>query len=164
MKKIIVLLLLVNIAFTTYLYFAFVSQNKTNIDLSSEILKVRGIVVVDSLGVERAILAAHLPEAQRDGGRMYSSRSQSSVSGLMLYDSEGMERGGYVTDDDYGNIFLTLDSKSDQTALFLAEPQGSTTMSIWSRTGNKTSFSVEDEGLYINLVNNGKKLKLVEYE
>lgn len=160
MKKIIVVLLLINLLFTFYVYISHQSSDKRNKDFTNDILKVRGIVVVDSLGIERAILAAHLPEAQRDGGRMYSLRSQSAVSGLMLYDSEGIERGGYVTDDDYGNIFLTLDSKDNQTALFLAEPQGATTMSIWSRTGNKANFTVSETGLNIDFVDNGKKIKI----
>lgn len=164
MKKTIVILLITNLCLSSYLAFQFWNQKVQLPDLSNDIIKVRGIVVVDSLGIERAILASHLPEAQRDGGRMYSSRSQSSVSGLMLYDNEGLERGGYVTDDEYGNIFLTLDSKSDQTAMFLAEPQGATSIALWSRTGNKANFSVEDEGLYINLVDNGKNLKIVEDE
>jgi len=160
MKKIIVVLLLINLLFTFYMYISNNSSEKKIKDFANDILKVRGIIVVDSLGVERAILAAHLPEAQRDGGRMYSSRSQTAVSGLMLYDSEGIERGGYVTDDDYGNIFLTLDSKDNQTALFLAEPQGATTMSIWSRTGNKANFTTSDSGLIIDFIDNGKKIKV----
>lgn len=161
MKKAILLLLLTNIIFSSYLYVTIRKDEMARDDFSNKILKVRGIVVVDTLGVERAILAAHLPEAQRNGGRLYSGRSQTGVSGLMLYDSEGLERGGYVTDDEYGNIFLTLDSKSNQTAMFLAEPQGATTMRMWSRTGNKVDFLVDDHELKVDMVKKGKKLNIV---
>ncbi|QTD38078.1 hypothetical protein JL193_01875 [Polaribacter batillariae] len=159
-EKINKLLVILNLALVCSIVLYHYSLKNRERDFSNDVLKVRGIVIVDSLGVERAILAAHLPEAQRDGGRMFSSRSQTSVSGLMLYDSEGMERGGFVTDDDYGNIFMTLDPKGDQTALFLAEPQGATTMSIWSRSGNKASFTASESELAIDLVENGKKFKI----
>ena len=161
MKKLIPILLIGNLLFTAQLYTKYISLENSNVDFSDDILKVRGIVIIDSLGIERAILAAHLPPAQRHGKRMDYSRG---VSGLMLYDSEGLERGGYVTDDNYGNIFLTLDSKDEQTALFLAEPQGATTMGIWARTGNRVSFTTSDDEISIDLVENGKKVNIRENE
>ena len=164
MKNALLLLILINLVFTSYVYISHRTLEKNNKDFSSDILKVRGIIVVDSFGVERAILAAHLPEAQREGGRIYSTRSRTAVSGLMLYDSEGMERGGYVTDDDYGNIFFTLDSKTDQTAFFLAEPQGATTLRIWSRTGNKVNFTASEAGSKVEIVDNGKEIKIGDDE
>ncbi len=154
------MLLIGNICFTAYVFLNLKSYKDLGKDYSKDVLKVRGIVVVDSLGVERAILGAHLPEAQREGGRMYSSRSQTAVSGLMLYDSEGIERGGYVTDDDYGNIFFTLDGKTDQTVLFLAEPQGATTLRLWSQSGSIVSLSTSESGSDIELVDKGKTIKL----
>ena len=164
MKKIIPILLVANLLFTAYVFVLNKSQYESINDFSKDVLKVRGIVVVDSLGVERAILAAHLPEAQRGSGRMYSSRSKTGVSGLMLYDSEGLERGGYVTDDEYGNIFLTLDSKDNQTALFMSEPNGNANLSLWSRIGNKLSFTVADQGIWLDAKKDGKNFKILTDE
>ena len=80
----------------------------------------------------------------------------------MLYDSEGQERGGYVTDNDYGNIFLTLDSKTSQRGLFIAEPQGATTLQVWGNNGNKISIGASDEGIQFDIFEDG--LKKITYE
>jgi hypothetical protein len=56
----------------------------------------------------------------------------------MLYDHEGQERGGYVTGDSYGNIFLSLDSKISQRVLFMAEPQGAAVLKMWEKTGMRS--------------------------
>ncbi len=47
-----------------------------------------------------------------------------SVSGVMIYDSLGNERGGYVTDNSVGNAFLTLDSNIGQEVTLVAYPDG----------------------------------------
>ena len=117
MKKIpIKFLLVLNILFTAVLSYNQYRNQKIELDFSEKIIKVRGLVVTDSMGVERVIIGANLPDPQGHGNRLDRG---SEVSGIMLYDSEGQERGGYVTDNDYGNIFLTLDSKTSQRALFM---------------------------------------------
>jgi hypothetical protein len=134
--------------------------------VDTKILKVRGILVVDSLGIERVLVGAHLPEPNFSQGHRIQARGKNgSVSGVMLYDAEGQERGGYVTDDYYGNAFLTLDSKTQQHFLLVAEPQGSTTFQLWSRNGeNKISLSTEDEGAVVEVKNKGVTKKIVGNE
>ncbi len=150
-----------------YLYsFTTIGKNQNTINYSDKILKVKGIVIVDSLGVERVIVGSHLPEPNFSTGNRIAARGKmGSVSGVMLYDTEGQERGGYVTDDYYGNAFFTLDSKTQQHVLLIAEPQGSAAFQLWSRNGkNKVSLSTDDKGADIELRKNGNLMKLYNDE
>lgn len=70
-----------------------------------ESLRVREIVVVDANETPRVRIAAPLPDPIMLGKR---SKRGGAVSGLLLYDAEGNERGGYVTDEKR-NVALTLD-------------------------------------------------------
>jgi hypothetical protein len=148
--------------------YSFSEKEKTidNLNYSDKILKVRGIVIVDSLGIERVIVGAHLPEPNFSTGNRIAGRGKTgSVSGVMLYDSEGQERGGYVTDDYYGNAFLTLDSKTAQNILLISEPQGSSSLQLWSRNGkNKVSISTDDGDATIELKKNNNAIKLYQDE
>jgi hypothetical protein len=56
---------------------------------------------------------------------------QGVVSGLMLYDSDGDERGGYVTES-HGDVFLSLDAKQSQQAVFVGNRDGGANLSVWS--------------------------------
>lgn len=150
------------LTFCFYL-FSFTTQEKssTNFNFSDKILKVRGLVVVDSLGIERVIVGSHLPEPNFSGGHRIAARGKGgSVSGVMLYDHEGQERGGYVTDDGFGNAFLTLDSKTSQQVLLIAEPQGGSSFRLWDRGNNNVNIGVNSEDAVIELTANGKKIKL----
>jgi hypothetical protein len=141
-------------------------RDKYESNSNDKILKVRGLVVVDSLGIERVIIGAPLPTAQTSfGNRVYPREKGSGVYGVMLYDAEGQERGGYVTDDDYGNVFLTLDSKSGQHFLALAEPNGSAAIQLWDRKGeNKISLETSDGEANIKLKRNNQAVKLYQDE
>jgi hypothetical protein len=152
------------ICFSFYLFsFNSINDNST-LNYESKILKVRGIVVVDSLGIERVIVGSHLPEPNFEKGYRLAARGKGgSVSGVMIYDHEGQERGGYVTDDGFGNAFLTLDSKTNQQMLFIAEPQGSATIRLWDRNNNRINLSVGDQAV-VELTNKGKSIKLQENE
>lgn len=131
-------------------------------NFSDKILKVRGIVVVDSLGIERVIVGSHLPEPNFANGHRIAGRGKGgSVSGVMIYDHEGQERGGYVTDDGFGNAFLTLDSKTQQHLLLISEPQGGANLMMWDK-GNKISMGVNPENASLEIIKNNKKVKLYE--
>lgn len=166
-SKLVQLVSMANLLFFTFYLFSYGDKNKPNsTDLEDTILKVRGLVVVDSLGIERVILGAPLPTAQSSlGNRLYPREKGTDVFGVMLYDAEGQERGGYVTDDDYGNAFLTLDSKTSQTFLALAEPNGGVALQLWDRKGrNKISLELSDSLARINLKNNNRNIKLYDDE
>lgn len=95
-------------------------------------IQVREVVIEDADGTVRARLGADLPDAVRPGGEKVERGFE--PAGLILYDSLGLERGGYVTGA--GNILLTLDAGKAggyrQTAFFVANPGGGTALRIWS--------------------------------
>lgn len=155
MKNIFIKTLLVlNLAFTGFLAINQYLNRSIELDFSDEIIKAQGLVITDANGVERVIIGANLPDPQGHG---YRFARGGEVSGIMLFDAEGQERGGYVTDNDYGNIFLTLDSKTSQRALFIAEPQGAATLQVWGNNGNKVSIGASDEGTQFEIIENGKE-------
>lgn len=82
-------------------------------------LKVREIAVVDGAGVVRARLGGDLPDARYPDGRL-SKRDK--TAGLLIYDEQGIERGGYVTQAPESNAMLTLDSKNRQSLFLIAAP------------------------------------------
>lgn len=159
-SKLLLILLVINLITTSAILVHLYLNRTVELDLSEEIIKVRGLIVTDSLGVERVIIGSPLPPPQMHGYR-FDRGENSDVSGVMLYDSEGQERGGYVTDDGYGNVFLTLDSKTSQKVLFVTEPQGTSTLRMWGRNGNQIELGAGDEGAWIKAIRNGKKLNII---
>jgi len=126
---------------------------------ANEVLRVRGLIVVDEKGVERVRIGAPLPDPMMFGRRI--SRG-GSVSGILLSDANGMERSGYVTDNDYGNVFFTLDSTTrGQHVLFVSDPNGGATLRMLDRgTNGINSLSLEasDDGPSFKLVKDGKTI------
>jgi hypothetical protein len=92
-------------------------------------LRVRTLVVADSTGVVRARLGSHLPDAVIAGKRV---RRGDDVAGLLLFDGTGVERGGYVTFTKSGNVALTLDSRTKQSALFAADATEGAALKLWN--------------------------------
>ncbi len=121
---------------------------------SDDILRVRGLVVVDENGTERVWIGAPLPEPLILGKRFPRG---GNVSGVMLYDDEGNERGGYVTSDDFPNVFFTLDSLGKQHVLFLAEPQGDTALWIWNGE-NAFRLNVGEERAELKISSGGETI------
>lgn len=121
---------------------------------SEDILRVRGLVVVDENGTERVWIGAPLPEPLILGKRFPRG---GNVSGVMLYDDEGNERGGYVTSDDFPNVFFTLDSLGKQHVLFLAEPQGDTALWVWNGE-NAFRLNVGEEGAGLKISSRGETI------
>lgn len=102
-----------------------------------ESIKAREVVVVDSSGVLRARLGGDLPDGVMADGHV--AKRGSKASGLILYDEQGIERGGYVTQDIGSNVMLTLDSKYRQSALFVAGPEEQSQASalrLWNGNGS----------------------------
>lgn len=166
-SKFFYVLSICNLSDFSFHLFSFSSEKNTKIvDFQDKIIKVRGVVVVDSFGVERVIIGSHLPEPNLGsyGGRL-NSRGKLGVSGVMLYDAEGQERGGYVTDDHLGNAFLSLDSKSQMQLLLLSEPQGAAAIMLNNHDRKNTiTLSTSDENADVELKQNNKNIKLYESE
>ncbi|MGA2905477.1 MAG: hypothetical protein ABSD98_16750 [Candidatus Korobacteraceae bacterium] len=120
-------------------------------------LRVRELAVVDERGTERVLIAAPLPDPMILGKR--GTRGGGSLSGIIIADATGTERGGYATGDSYANAMLTLDGQGHQTVFLLAEPDGSTIFRIWN--GDKGSVTMGVQGNpFLNLKENGKPLFL----
>ena len=92
-----------------------------------ESLTVSELVVVDDRGVARVRIGGNLPDAVIDGKRVDRG---AEAAGVMLYDTTGQERGGYVTWDD-DNVGLTLDTQKGQVALLAAGPDEGAVIRIW---------------------------------
>lgn len=108
-------------------------------------IKAREIVVVDGKGTVRARLGGDLPDGVMANGHV--AKRGSKAAGLMLYDEQGIERGGYVTQDTGSNVMLTLDSKHRQAALFVAGPdqEQASALKLWS-TGSAIELRSDGKG------------------
>ena len=122
---------------------------------SGEILRARGLVIIDEKGTERVVIGAPLPDPMILGKRR---KRDGRVSGLIIADGTGTERGGYVTDDQAGNALLTLDAQGFQTVLLLAEPDGDTTFRLWDRSQSSITMGAWKKGPFFNLKQEGVPL------
>ncbi len=107
------------------------------------------IEVVDR-GVVRVRIGGRLPDAVIRGRRVPRG---GVAAGVLLYDSTGQERSGYVTFDS-GNVILTLDGRRSQSALFVADTTGETALRIWYGK-DLIDLRADRDGARITAVENG---------
>jgi hypothetical protein len=110
---------------------------------SGGVLRVRGLVVEDQSGHERLRLGAPLPDPMIHGVRR---KRKGPVSGLLISDANGNERGGYVSSDNSGEAFFSLDSEDEQQVLFLANPGGGVNFDLCDSKGNEAEITVFPDG------------------
>jgi hypothetical protein len=108
-----------------------------------QVLTVSEVDIVDAKGVIRARLGADLPDAVIDGKTVKRGGHPAS---LMLYDSTGQERGGYLTFPN-GNILLTMDSQKPaaQMVTLVASPTGGGAALMLNRQSDAVELRVDDE-------------------
>lgn len=120
------------------------------------VVRATEVIIEDPNGVIRARLGGDLPDAVFDGRTIDRG---SPAAGLMLYDTAGDERGGYVTLDEPNNILLTLDAGAagghSQTAFFVADDAGATALRIWSGDDHVELRTGSDGGAWFNAVQDG---------
>ncbi len=125
-------------------------------------LRVREINVVDGNGITRVKIAAPLPHATINGQQLKSrgGRPEDTISGILLFDAEGVERSGYATvDHGYSNVLLTLDDKEKQHALFIAEPTGATTLRLFNgETKDRVDVAITKDGPSISMTRGGEEI------
>jgi hypothetical protein len=124
---------------------------------TEEILTVRGLIVVDEKGVERVRIGSPLPDPMIGGKRFPRN---GVVSGILIHDRDGDERGGYVTSDTNGDVFLSLDAKKGQQTIFVANRDGGANLALWSggnRNDNYVSVRAVPTPL-IEIVQGGKRV------
>jgi hypothetical protein len=113
-----------------------------------DVLRVRGLIVEDRNGHERVRLGAPLPDPMIHGVRVKRS---GVISGLLISDANGNERGGYVTGDKSGEVFLSLDSEDEQQVLFLVNPKGGVNFDLYDSKGNEAQITVFPDGPRLTL-------------
>lgn len=127
-----------------------------------DVLRVRELDVVDKNGITRVKLASPLPTATIDGkqNKTRGGRPEDTISGMLLFDAEGVERSGYATvDNGYSNVLLTLDDKKRQHAMFIAEPTGATTLRLFNAdTQDRVDVAIDKDGPSISMVRRGKEI------
>ena len=92
-------------------------------------LTLSELVIVDNLGNVSLRLGGNLPDAIVNGKTR--PRGQ-RAAGVLLYDGTGQERSGYVTFEPSGNVALTLDTRKAQVATFIAGPETTGSMQLFS--------------------------------
>jgi hypothetical protein len=114
----------------------------------------REIVVVDANGRERVVIAAPLPEPRLAGAL---SKRGEALSGILLFDGEGNERGGYVTGDDPSSgISLTLDEIGRMAVSLWAGERGSSGLRFGNQDGNSVDLQVNPAGTFLTLREKGQ--------
>jgi hypothetical protein len=116
-------------------------------------LRAREITVVDAHGVVRARLSGDLPDGVAHGGRVMKRGAK--AAGLIIYDEEGLERGGYLTQYPGSNAMLTLDSKYRQAALFVIAPDElqAGALSLWTK-GSAIELRSDEDGSRLSMTRN----------
>jgi hypothetical protein len=109
------------------------------------VLRVRGLIVTDPNGVERVRIGAPLPDPMSFGRR---SERLGTVSGILVSDADGSERSGYVTSDEIGEVFFTLDAAPRQQALFLANAEGGANLALWDNDGNGAQMAAVQQPIF----------------
>lgn len=102
-------------------------------DITDRII-ARRIDVVDSNGVIRLTLAGALPGAIVDG---IQYRRSFNVSGLMLRDDKGNERGGFGYNEGLGGPILALDHVANEGAGFAVRGDGEAFMFVGQKAKEK---------------------------
>lgn len=120
---------------------------------TTDSLRVRELIVVDDSGTVRARVGGNLPDAIYHGRRM---RRGDQAAGVLLYDRDGLERGGYMTFDRSGVVALTLDNRGQQVAIFGADstPGAGATARLW-RGKDWAEMKVDQAGPHFSAGRNG---------
>jgi hypothetical protein len=86
----------------------------------------------------------------------WPDKHDDSVSGVMIYDSPGNERGGYATDNSVGNAFLALDSNVGQEVTLVAYPNGGAEFGINDDQKDKVVMGALESDRGFGLIQRGK--------
>ncbi|MFN2602527.1 MAG: hypothetical protein ABR582_07215 [Gemmatimonadaceae bacterium] len=111
------------------------------------VLVLRALSIVDSRGVERVRIAAPLPDPIMLGRRYERG---DPVSGILIFDSEGNERGGYITDEER-NAALTLDEINRAAIHIGTNDRGEAHFSLSNGRGGYAIFGMRPTGSFLAL-------------
>jgi hypothetical protein len=109
-------------------------------------LALRRLAIVDEKGVERVIIATPAPDPIVSGKRL---KRNGAVSGILINDRDGNERGRYVTaNSDTNGAFLTLDGTGAQVFTAYANPDDGATLSLDNQKGDSVTITTWDQQLF----------------
>lgn len=100
-------------------------------------LRLRSLAIVDAHGVVRVRVGGQLPDAVIDGRPIPRG---DEAAGVLIYDAEGRERGGYATFRRSGTAVLTLDTRTGMVLLLSADSADGAAAKLW---GNKFANSID---------------------
>jgi hypothetical protein len=102
-------------------------------------LTLRRVTIVDENGVQRVVIAAPAPDPIVQGKR---EKRQGEIAGILIYDKDGNERGGYATVNDPSNgALLTLDATDAQVFTLYANAANGATLSLNSQKGDGVTLT-----------------------
>lgn len=131
-------------------------RSNPNISISKDsTLVVRALSVVDARGVERVRIAAPLPDVIMLGRRYERG---DPVSGILIFDSEGNERGGYITDE-YRNAALTLDEINRAAIHIGTNDRGEAHITFSNGRGGSAVIGMRPTGTFMAL--DGKRVATI---
>lgn len=115
-------------------------------------LTVSELNVVDDRGVVRVRISGDLPDAIISGRTVPRG---AHAAGLAVYDDTGQERGAYATFAPGGNVALTLDNRTGQTATFVAGPDAGSALNLtWM--DSDVDLRVDEDGPAIHATRAGR--------
>ena len=118
-----------------------------------EMLTVKRLAIVDEKGTERVVISAPLPDPIVQGKRV---KRDGPVSGILIFDPKGNERGGYVTSDTSDlAAFLTLDSERGQVFTAYANAGSGATVWVANEKHDAVAFSTHKQPV-LEIVQNKK--------
>ncbi len=121
---------------------------------ADSVLTVRELVIVDAMGTPRVRIGAPLPDPIMLGKRFNRG---GVVSGILIYDAEGNERGGYVTGDESRGAALTLDEIMRAAVHIGVEDRGEAHVAVDNGLGGYGLLGINQrDGAYIRLHSDGR--------
>lgn len=122
---------------------------------ADSVVVLRALSIVDARGVERVRIAAPLPDPIMLGRRFDRGES---VSGILIFDSEGNERGGYITDETRGAA-LTLDEINRAAIHIATSDRGEAHVSLSNGRGGFAILGMRPTGTFMSI--DGKSVAVV---
>jgi len=123
-----------------------------------DVLRARELVITDGNGIERVIIGAPLP-GQWESGKVNTRRVERPFrqAGILIFDKDGIERGGYVTEDVHDNALLTLDDKQRQEVLLVTGSEPTSSFRMWTgKDSLELRVDPDLDGPVFRMIRNGK--------
>lgn len=153
LKKWVIVLISCFAAALTFLLLSFDTlKPKTISTYENNILKVRGIIVTDSNGVERVWIGAPATDPLSFGRRLNRGEG---FNGILMFDKTGTERSGYGTFDGSNAVGITLDESGRMVANFIAQDAGGVKLMIQDEYDNQIGLGTSHRGPYLKMLQRG---------